>query len=133
MIAVVCVDDKDGMLFNRRRQSQDSLLRQDMLEEAGGRPVWMNAYSHKQFVPAPDNIRIAADFPARAGKGEFCFFEDVDPASWLDRAEQLIVYRWNRRYPADRFFTMPQKGWTLERREDFAGSSHEWITKEVWT
>ena len=35
MIAVVCIDDKGGMLFNRRRQSQDRLLREDLLREAG--------------------------------------------------------------------------------------------------
>ena len=75
MILAVCVDDKGGMLFNRRRQSQDRLLRQNLLEEAAGRAVWMNAYSYKQFVPAPENVRCAEDFFTQAGEGEFCFFE----------------------------------------------------------
>lgn len=131
MILAACIDDRGGMLFNRRRQSQDRLLRQDLLAEAAGRPVWMSAYSYKLFSPAPENIRAAEDFFTRAGKGELCFFEDADPAPWLAKAEQVILYRWNRTYPADRYFSMPPEGWTLERREDFPGSSHEKISKEV--
>ena len=32
MILIVCVDNKNGMLFNRRRQSQDRMLRTRILE-----------------------------------------------------------------------------------------------------
>jgi len=31
MIVAVCVDDKFGMLFNKRRQSKDRELRKDLL------------------------------------------------------------------------------------------------------
>ena len=131
MILVVCIDDLGGMLFNRRRQSQDRLLRQDLLREAAGRPLWMNAYSAKQFDPAPENLRVAEDFPAQAGKGEFCFFENVNPVPWLEKAEMIVLYHWNRHYPADRWFPQPLPGWTVQRRSDFPGASHETITKEV--
>ena len=47
MIIAVCIDDKGGMLFNHRRQSQDRLLREDLLKEAAGRPLWMSGYSAK--------------------------------------------------------------------------------------
>ena len=133
MILIACVDDRGGMLFNRRRQSQDRLLRQDLLEEAGGRPVWLNPYSLKQFPDPPENLRCAEDFFRRAGEGELCFFEDADPAPWLEAAEGVILYHWNRRYPADLYFPLPLAGWTLARREEFPGSSHERITKEVYT
>ena len=49
MIAVVCVDDRNGMLFHHRRQSQDRLLREDLLSRCPGR-LWMNAYSAKLFT-----------------------------------------------------------------------------------
>lgn len=131
MIIVVCIDDQGGMLFNRRRQSQDRLLREDLLREAAGRSLWMNAYSAKQFAPLPENIRVAEDFPARAGDGDFCFFENVNPVPWLERAERIVLYRWNRHYPADRWFPQPLPGRTVQRTEDFPGASHETITKEV--
>ena len=35
MIVIACVDDRMGMLFNRRPQSQDAALRQRLLERAG--------------------------------------------------------------------------------------------------
>ena len=132
MIVAACIDDRGGMLFNRRRQSQDRLLRQDLLAEAGGRPVWMNGYSARLFADAPGDLRCAEDFPRRAGAGELCFFEDVDPAPYLAEAEGVLLYRWNRRYPADRYFPLPLEGWHLVRQEEFAGSSHEKITKEVY-
>lgn len=119
------------MLFNRRRQSQDRLLREDLLRETGGAPLWMNAYSARQFAPPPENLRVADDFPSQAGPGEYCFFEDVDPVPWLEKAEMVILYHWNRRYPADRYFPQPLVGWSVKRTEDLAGFSHEWITKEV--
>jgi len=132
MIAVICIDDRGGMLFNRRRQSQDRLLRADLLAEAAGRPLWMNGYSLRQFPSPPPNLRPAEDFLDRAGPGELCFVETVDPAPWRERMEGVILYRWNRTYPADLRLTLSLEGWTLERREEFAGSSHEKITKEVY-
>ena len=35
MTLIVCLDDKNGMAFNHRRQSQDRLLRRRVLELAG--------------------------------------------------------------------------------------------------
>lgn len=132
MILVACIDDKGGMLFNRRRQSQDRLLRLDLLREAGGNAIWMNGYSVKQFADPPENIRVAEDFYLQAGAGEFCFFEDVDPVPWLDRAEKVLLYHWNRRYPSDPpGFPQPLVGWSVTRREDFVGASHACITKEI--
>ena len=46
--------------------------------------------------------------------------------------EGVILYRWNRTYPADLRLTLSLEGWSLERREIFAGSSHEKIIKEVY-
>ena len=133
MVIVVCVDEQGGMIFNHRRQSQDRRLREDLLAEAGGRPIWMNRYSCKQFAPAPENIRTAEDFAEQAGPGEFCFFEDVFPGPWLDQAERIVVYHWNRTYPSDPpRFPLPPAGRSAARREEFTGSSHERITKEIW-
>lgn len=102
MIVMVCVDDKNGMMFNKRRQSQDRVLRQHMLELAGDKKLWMNAYSRKQF-PKEDESRIAV---AENGfqnirSGEYCFLEDKDPAQYKEQIEELILFHWNRTYPAD--------------------------------
>ena len=53
----------------------------------------------------------------------------------LERMEGLVLYHWNRRYPADAWLDVRPgpPGWTLARREEFSGHSHERITKEVYT
>ena len=132
MIAAVCIDDRGGMLFNHRRQSQDRLLLPDLLAEAAGRPLWMNSYSLRQFPDPPPNLCVDEGFLDQAGPGELCFVETVDPAPWRERMEGIILYRWNRTYPADLHLTLSLDGWSLERREIFAGSSHEKIIKEVY-
>ena len=58
--------------------------------------------------------------------------ETMDPAPWLERMEGLVLYRWNRRYPADLYCTLPLEDFVLEERREFAGSSHECITREVY-
>ena len=131
MILIVCVDDAGGLGFNRRRQSQDRALRARMLEKWGR--LWMNAYSAGQFAKE-DPVTADEDFLEKAGPGDACFAEGPAAAEALDRAEKLVLYRWNRKYPADCHFPLDleARGWRLEETEDFAGSSHEKITEEVY-
>lgn len=77
MTLILCVDDRGGLSFNGRRQSQD-------------------------------------------------------PETALERADRLVLYRWGRRYPADRRLDLPPKGWRLEGRTEFPGRSHDMITKEIY-
>ena len=49
MNVMVAVDDNGGMLFDGRRQSQDSALREYILNISKGSFLWMNQYSLSQF------------------------------------------------------------------------------------
>lgn len=134
MILIVCIDDKGGLLFNGRRQSQDRVLREHLLELTEGRPLWMSAYSAKQFAGhAAPNIVTDDACLDRAGQGEFCFAEEGGLSARAERLEGLVLCRWNRVYPADTWFDVPPEGWRLAQREEFAGSSHETITLEVYS
>ena len=131
MIAILCVDDHNGMMFNHRRQSQDRVLRQRMLELVKGKTLWMNAYSKKQFQKEnAEEIQESEQAFSEAGAGEYCLFEDTDPAAYADRIEEVILFHWNRVYPADQYVTLDLSGWTLKECTEFAGSSHEKITEE---
>lgn len=134
MKLVVCLDDGNGILFNKRRQSKDSILRQRLLERSRGSVLWMNAYSAAQFAEMSDSIRVNEDFLSKAGEGEYCFVENLDVAPFADRINQVIVYKWNRKYPADTRFPMElfTSRWKLIESTEFAGSSHERITEEVY-
>lgn len=134
MKLILCVDDKGGMAFHGRRQSMDRLLRADVLAMVGEAPIWMTPYSAKQFDPAPVNLHPAEDFLDQAGAGEYCFAEFPPMTPWLDRVERLVVYRWNRVYPADAHLDFdPAARFNLDSMVEFPGSSHKILTKEVYT
>ena len=137
MIVIQCVDNQNGTLFNSRRQSQDRLLRQRILTVSAGRRLWMNAYSRRQFqkhLPSGASILAAENFLEIAGPGDLCFVEGLPLLPWLERIEALVLYRWNRDYPADVYLDLlpDAQGWSLISREDFPGSSHPSITEEVY-
>ena len=78
-------------------------------------------------------LLVAEDFLDRAQAGDFCFVEDRSPAPWLDRLEEVRLYRWGRVYPADVWLGLDlADGWALVSREQFPGWSHDTITKEVY-
>ncbi len=133
MKLIVCLDDRGGMLFNRRRQSSDRVLRERVLSLAEGSRLWMNAYSAKQFEGASSHCCVDDAFLEKAQSGDYCFVENVAIDEICDRVEQLIVYRWNRVYPADVNFPFEQfSQWHLVKRTPFAGYSHPEITEEVY-
>lgn len=135
MRVMLCLDDKDGMLFHQRRQSQDRVLRQHMLDLCGAQGLWLDAYSARQFAEQErERLRIDERFLELAGEGDYCFVEDRQIAPVADRIEAIILFRWNRVYPADRYFDRSwlAHGWTLRETEEFPGFSHAKITKEVY-
>ena len=131
MIAIICLDDKNGYLFNNRRQSQDRILRAKLIEMACGSKLWMNAYSQRQFENEMSPvISVDEDFPLTAGEGDACFFENISPGDYRERVEEIIVVKWNRVYPSDRKFDIKSTSYTMEASEEIQGSSHEKITIE---
>lgn len=136
MILIVAVDDRNGMTFNYRRQSQDKRLRERILSITKNGKLWMNAYSHKQFVDSGDTEQIqeAEDFLERAGEKDYCFVENSEIENFRDKIEKIILCKWNRRYPGDFFFTIDVNdgNWKLKDVEEFSGNSHEKITLEVY-
>lgn len=131
MNIIVCVDNRNGMMFNRRRLSSDSLLKQNIFDMLQGDKLWMNSYSSKQFTEEYPGIKVCDDYIHQANNDEYCFVENPDD---LINAKigQIVIYRWNRDYPADKFFNIDISDRTLISTEEFAGSSHERITKEVY-
>ena len=136
MILIVCIDDNKGMMFNHRRQSQDRGLRRRMCEIAGNDDgkFWMNAYSRKMFTDSDTEgthaqLCVAEDFMKQAASGDFCLLETEDPADYAANLEELILFSWNRDYPADLHFTLDLSGWKQVETAEYAGSSHEKITE----
>ena len=127
MILTVCVDDRMGMSFGGRRQSKDAAVRQKLLTLSGGR-LRMSDYSARQFE---EGVYHGGDYLSGAKNGDWCFAENSDYEEFVDKIEKIVLFRWNRHYPADVHFQFPGK-WALTGSEDFPGSSHEKITMEVY-
>lgn len=129
---IACIDHLGGMMFNKRRQSQDREIRACILEELGHNILWMNGYSYKQFSKQPDSrIKVEEDLE-KAGAKDWCFIENLQAVSYEEKINRIILFKWNRTYPSDFYFDIPMDDWHLICQEEFKGFSHEKITKEVY-
>jgi len=134
MKIVICIDDKDGLLFCGRRQSKDRLLRQRLLKGTQGSKLWMSSYSAKQFEETGEQICVDDDFMEKAESGDYCFVENTDILPHLSKITEVILYHWNRTYPSD--VKLPraelEAKWQKVSTAEFPGSSHDVITEEVY-
>ena len=134
MTIYVCLDDRNGMQFNRRRQSRDAALLED-LRVSVPEVLTIDPFSEKMILDAGIPYALAPDDLAQLPPGSHFFVENRKAEVLLPLARRLVIYRWNRHYPADlRWGTDPKDaGFTLVEQCEFPGSSHETITKEVYT
>ena len=76
MIIIACTDDNQGMLCNHRRQSQDRVQRQRMLQRTGGAKLWVDTYTAGLFsAESREQLEIDDQCLEYAADGEFCFIE----------------------------------------------------------
>ena len=127
---IVCLDDKNGMAFNHRRQSRDRIVIAKIEELVKGSTLYFSSYSAKLF-PSGD-FEPSEDYLSRAGADDFCFVELEDVTPYEQQIKEITVFRWNRVYPADLYFPTDLTQWSLERTVEFPGHSHEKITLEVY-
>jgi hypothetical protein len=116
------------MLFNKRRQSRDSAVLAD-IRACVPETLAIDGFSEKLIADAQIPY-VLAEEPLWE---DAHFFLEVRPASQVvPLASTVVVYRWNRHYPADVRFDADLSGFTLQSTEEFPGTSHETITKEVY-
>ncbi|MBR6551872.1 MAG: ribonuclease Z [Clostridia bacterium] len=131
MNIIVCVDKDNGMLFNNRRLSKDKILCEKILEITSSSKLLMNEYTKSLFENS-EKIIVDNNFLQNANLGDFCFIENIDINEY-DQIEQVYIFNWNRKYPADRFFNLNLSNFKKIKTENFAGNSHEKITLEIYT
>ena len=131
-VAVV-LDDEEGMLFYGKRLSKDRVLTEDFVRSAGNLPVCAATFSKILFASYPE-VQLCDDPFEQAPDGAYCFIENYHLAPHLDMIDTLIIYRWNRFYNSDFKLDIDVKkcGYKLVSATDFAGSSHDKITKEIY-
>lgn len=134
MKLIVCVDDRMGVMFNHRRQSKDAKVREDILSMLGeGKRLFVSPYTAKQFLPEEqERLYISENFLLEAGEEDICFVEEKESSEVADKIESIVLYRWNRHYPSDRYLTLDLSMYELISSLDFVGSSHPEMLKEQY-
>ena len=127
MIAILCLDQRNGLYFNERRQSKDRYVIRDIVRNVGDRTLYINKYSEELFAKTNIKYEISEDYFNKAKEGDFCFIENqiVD----LKDTEKIVVYRWDKTYPTD--YKVSLNRFNLVSTLEFQGYSHEKIVKEV--
>lgn len=133
MNIILCIDDANGMMFNNRRQSRDKAVVEDIIAVLDGKTLFINKYSAPLFEGYNVKLCIADDFCDKADCDDFCFVENIPLSSVKNDINSIIVYKWNRLYPADMQLDIElSKPWHIASTAEFKGNSHEKITKEVY-
>lgn len=132
MTVVLSLSEGDGMLFNKRRQSRDRVLIENLMSLIDDKILFITSFSEKLFE-SYSNVKII-DFPEEVPKEATFFIENLSLAPFKSKIEKMIIYRWNRRYPTDLYLDTPPNsiGLKLTSTMDFAGHSHEKITREIY-
>ena len=134
MTVIVCIDDRGGMLFNKRRVSRDCLVIADIEKEVGDGILYISDFSEALFVESDISALSVSEPLSAAGKGDFVFIENFGLKDKIKQIEKLIIYKWNRRYPSD--FSLDinpdESEFYIISTSDFKGHSHDKITKEIY-
>lgn len=129
MKVVVCLDDKNGMLFNNRRQSRDRVLIADIMEEIGNTKLVISPFSRALFAQYSDKVTVMESFLSEAPQDSVCFAENCSFSDFTEKISEVTVYKWNRVYPTDFKCDIDFSLFKVVGKKDFAGSSHEKITR----
>ena len=135
MNIIVCIDNNNGMMFNKRRQSQDKILRENIKKLTKDSILYMNEYSYKLYKDIDTgNIKVSENFLNICNNNDYCLVENEKLSSYINKITTLIVYKWNRDYPSDFYFdiNLNNTDWTLISNEEFEGSSHKKIVRETY-
>jgi len=124
----VCLDDRNGLRFNKRRQSRDAAVLEDIRSRLTG-DLLIEPYSEKLIREAEIPCQLYPE-----GSATDFFAEDVPSEDILAQTERIVIYRWNRHYPADVHWNpdLANLGFSLTETTEFPGTSHEKITREVY-
>ena len=127
MTLYICLDDRNGLQFNKRRQSRDAAVLEDIRSQLTG-DLLIDPFSKKLIQEA----EIPYVLPPETA--EDFFVEDIPSDEILGKTSKLVIYRWNRHYPSDVRWEpdLAGMGFSLRETAEFAGTSHEKITREVY-
>ena len=130
---VVTVDDRMGIAFNKRRQSRDERLIENLCQ-SNDTDIYVSAYSLPLFSEWEDRVKVCDSPLSACPDGGVAFLEMTQISEYIDDISELIIYKWNKMYPSDKKLDICTDacGFILTDACDFPGKSHDIITKEIY-
>ena len=132
MTAIVCIEDRGGILFLKRRVSRDREVYRDIAKSYD--TVYMTSYSLPLFEGVEIDAMVRLSPITEGERGDVCFIEDGEIAENLHKISRLVIYRWNRTYPSDVKLGFEPEDLGFERvsTSELVGYSHEQLTKDIY-
>lgn len=131
MKLIACTDLNNGMLFNNRRQSKDRVLIKCIYDLIGENKLWITEFSKELFEEGKYNLFKIEEF-LQIHENDYVFIENYSPKLLEDNLNEIILFNWNRNYPADIFFDISLDDWILQSEIEIKGYSHEKITEKIY-
>lgn len=126
MTIILCIDDRNGISFNKRRQSRDKTLVENVMKHEN-----VHIMEHSLGLFSGYDIKTIDDVNSLPNDAVY-FHEITDPKDIIKNFDTIIIYRWNRHYPSDVKFEFKMNDYQKIYEEEFVGFSHDKITKEVY-
>ena len=129
----VTVDDKMGIAFNKRRQSSDKNLIDDLCLMTD-KKIYLSPYSAPLFEGYTDRIQIVDEPLKECPDGGVCFVEMENISEYYESISELIVYCWNKVYPSDKKLSidLSSNRFVKASAADFSGRSHDVISRYIY-
>lgn len=134
MTSIITLDTNNGLLFNKRRLSQDKVVTADIISQASGTNLYVTPYSYKLFPEGTPCTPLNNPYTL-ADKQAVIFAEDINPVKYIDIIDTFVVYLWNKEYPSDVRFNvnLQELGFRVTNRVDFSSNTHPNITRLIFS
>ncbi len=124
---IVFIDKDNGLSFAGKRQSKDREAIRYIGNLLNGETLSIAPYSEKLFEGSSAILDISEDYLKSPASWFLSERGDADPEDF----DRIITLCWNRAYPSDRKFILPE-GMHPVKKDEFKGYSHERITVRTY-
>ena len=143
MKIVFVLDQKNGMMFNHRRQSFDQAIIKKIVKdvnEVEGR-LWVSDYSKELFASYNVNTMPLEELDLTKVSGNDVVYVEnigVDLEAMIANKEmsvELDFYRWDKVYPSDKKMIFTKEmldAFFVKDSYEMSGETHDVISVEVW-
>ena len=124
------------MMFNNRRQTKDRIVIQKIKDITKNNFLHLSKYSRHLFQGDDNLIEFGTRwYYGKIIKGEendYFFIEDSRPKDYECIIHRIILFCWNKTYPADSFFDIDLNNYEQKEEIEFEGYSHEKISMKIY-